>query len=167
MKFATLVRWAGIILLGIFVLMQFVPYGRNHTNPPVRQEPAWDSPQTAALARRACFDCHSNQTQWPWYSNLAPVSWLVQRDVDEGRRKLNFSEWDRPQKNAEEAAEQVQKGEMPPWFYLPLHAPARLSQAEKQALMDGLQTTLGRGKQHGVQSGEAVGEHEQEHEHEH
>ncbi|MCG3157387.1 MAG: hypothetical protein DKINENOH_04019 [bacterium] len=165
MKPVTLVRWAGIVLLGIFVLMQFVPYGRNHTNPPVRQEPVWDSPQTAALARRACFDCHSNQTQWPWYSNIAPASWLVQNDVEEGRRKLNFSEWDLPQKEADEAAEQVQKGKMPPWFYLPLHAQARLSQVEKQALMGGLQATLGRGKQHGEQSGESVGEHEQEHEH--
>ncbi len=162
MKPATLIRRAGMILPGIFVLLQFVPYGRNHTNPPVRQEPAWDSPNTAALVRRACFDCHSNETAWPWYSNVAPVSWLVQRDVDEGRRKLNFSEWDRPQKNADEAAEQIQKGEMPPWFYLPLHPQARLSQGEKQALMGGLQATLGRGKQHREQSEESVGEHEHE-----
>lgn len=143
MKLGRILRWTGGLVLGLLIIIQFVPYGRNHTNPPVRQEPAWDSPQTAALARRACFDCHSNQTVWPWYSNIAPVSWLVLRDVDEGRSKLNFSEWDLPQKDAEEAAEQVQKGEMPPWFYLPAHPQARLSTQEKQALIRGLQATTG------------------------
>lgn len=146
-RFRTVLRWAGLLVLGLFVLIQFVPYGRNHTNPPVRQEPVWDSPQTAALTRRACFDCHSNQTVWPWYSNIAPVSWLVLRDVDEGRSKLNFSEWDLPQKDAEEAAEQVQKGEMPPWFYLPAHPQAQLSTQEKQVLIRGLQATTGSRKQ--------------------
>lgn len=143
MKLGRILRWTGGLVLGLLIIIQFVPYGRNHTNPPVRQEPVWDSPQTAALARRACFDCHSNQTVWPWYSNIAPVSWLVLRDVDEGRSKLNFSEWDLPQKDAEEAAEQVQKGEMPPWFYLPAHPQARLSTQEKQALIRGLQATTG------------------------
>lgn len=147
MKLGTFLRWTGLVVLGLLIVMQFLPYGRNHSNPPVRQEPAWDSPQTAALARRACFDCHSNQTVWPWYSNIAPVSWLVLRDVDEGRSKLNFSEWDLPQKDAEEAAEQVQKGEMPPWFYLPAHPQARLSTQEKQALIRGLQATTGSRKQ--------------------
>lgn len=143
MKLGRILRWTGGLVLGLLLLIQFVPYGRNHTNPPVRQEPVWDSPQTAALARRACFDCHSNQTVWPWYSNIAPVSWLVQNDVDEGRRKLNFSEWDLPQKEADEAAEQVQKGKMPPWFYLPPHPEAWLSAEEKQAFIRGLQTTTG------------------------
>ena len=61
---------------GLFVLIQLVRFGRNHTNPPVAQEPSWDSTETRALAERACFDCHSNETVWPWYSNIAPVSWL-------------------------------------------------------------------------------------------
>lgn len=143
MKLGRILRWTGGLVLGLLIIIQFVPYGRNHTNPPVRQEPAWDSPQTAALARRACFDCHSNQTVWPWYSNIAPVSWLVLRDVDEGRSKLNFSEWDLPQKEADEAAEEVQEGKMPPWFYLPAHPQARLSTQEKQALIRGLQATTG------------------------
>ena len=69
------------ILLGLVVLIQLVPFGRSHTNPPVVKEVAWDSAQTKALVRRACYDCHSNETVWPWYSNVAPVSWLVQRDV--------------------------------------------------------------------------------------
>src|SRR5580700_9893839 len=124
-------------LLGIGVLIQLVPFGRQHANPAVTQEPAWDSPQTRDLARRACFDCHSNETVWPWYSNVAPVSWLNQRDVNGGRNHLNFTEWDHVQKHAKDVAEQVKEGGMPPWFYLPMHPAARLTAAEKQALIDG------------------------------
>ena len=65
-------------------LFSFVPYGRDHVNPPVGAEPSWDSPETRALARQACFDCHSNETEWPAYSTVAPVSWLIQHDVSEG-----------------------------------------------------------------------------------
>ena len=68
-----------IVAVGGFLLIQLVPFGRDHTNPPVVQEPKWDSPATRELAKRACFDCHSNETVWPWYSNIAPVSWLVAR----------------------------------------------------------------------------------------
>lgn len=139
-------RFLKPILLGALALaaaIQLVPYGRNHTNPPITAEPAWDSPATRELAKRACFDCHSNETVWPWYSHVAPVSWLVQRDTDEGRRKLNFSEWDKPQKEADEAAESVREGEMPMWIYLPTHPEARLSDAEKQALIAGLEATFG------------------------
>jgi len=127
----------------LVALIQLVPYGRDHSNPPVSAEPAWDSPATRELAKRACFDCHSNETAWPWYSHVAPVSWLVQRDVDEGRSKLNFSEWNRPQDEADEAAEQVREGEMPMWIYLPTHPDARLSDADKQALIQGLEATFG------------------------
>ena len=141
-----ILRWTVVILGGLFIVLQAVPYGRAHTNPAVQSEPEWDIPQTRALAKRACFDCHSNETMWPWYSNLAPVSWLVQKDVEEGRSKLNFSEWNRPQKEADEAAEQLQKGEMPLWFYVPLHPEAKLSGEEKQALIRGLQMTLGAGE---------------------
>lgn len=140
----TLVRWiligGGILLLGI----QAIPYGRHHANPPARVEPAWDSAQTRELAVRACYDCHSNQTVWPWYSNIAPVSWLVQSDVDEGRNKLNFSEWSRPQKEAKKSAEEVQEGEMPEWYYVVAHPEAQLSSAERQALIRGLGATFGR-----------------------
>ena len=69
-----------VVIVG-FLIIQVVPYGRNHTNPPVEQEPAWDSPQTRSLAERACFVCHSNETTLPWYRNVAPVSWLVLHDV--------------------------------------------------------------------------------------
>lgn len=131
---------AGVVLL----LAQIIPYGRNHTNPPVLQEPAWDRPETRRLARLACFDCHSNETVWPWYSNIAPVSWLVQRDVMEGRAELNFSEWDRPQKEAKESAKVIRAGEMPPRTYLPAHPEARLSPLDREALAAGLQASLGR-----------------------
>lgn len=125
------------------VLIQFVPFGHNHVNPPQTGEPAWNAPETRALFQRACFNCHSNQTTWPWYSNVAPVSWLVQRDVDGGRRHLNFSEWNRPQRHAKDVAAEVKQGDMPPWFYLPMHPEARLSDAEKQNLIDGAARTLG------------------------
>lgn len=130
-------------LLGLFVALQLVPYGRDHTNPPGRQEPKWDSPQTRELAARACFDCHSNQSKWPWYSNIAPVSWLVQHDVEEGREKLNFSEFDRPQEEAEEAGEVIEEGEMPMPIYVFMHSEAALSETEREALIRGLTATLG------------------------
>ena len=139
-------RWLLIILftvVGVAVVIQAVPYGRHHTNPPVLAEPSWDSPQTRVLAARACFDCHSNETVWPWYSHAAPISWLIQRDVDEGRRAVNFSEWNRPQKEAGESGKTVREGEMPPWIYTIRSSSARLSAAEKEALAAGLATTLG------------------------
>lgn len=125
------------------ILIQFLPFGRNHANPPATKEPTWNSPATRELVRRACFDCHSNETVWPWYSNVAPVSWLVQNDVNGGRSHLNFSEWDRPQRHAKDVAAQVKQGEMPLWFYLPLHSTARLSAAEKEALIDGAEKSFG------------------------
>jgi hypothetical protein len=138
-------RWLFVGAAILFVAIQAVPYGRRHTNPPARVEPRWDDPDTRALAVRACFDCHSNETVWPWYSHVAPVSWLSQRDVDEGRRKLNFSEWDRPQKEARESGKSIRKGEMPPWFYRAIHPDARLTPAETQALIRGFDATLGTG----------------------
>jgi hypothetical protein len=127
----------------VFLLIQAIPYGRNHSNPPVTMEPKWDSPQTRALAARACFDCHSNQTSWRWYSNIAPASWLIQRDVDAGRAQFNFSEWNRPQDvSAGDLADAIQGGSMPPWFYVLLHPHAKLSQTEKNQLIKGLNATL-------------------------
>lgn len=118
------------------VTIQVIPYGHAHTNPPVQTEPAWPSAQVRQLAVRACFDCHSNQTTWPWYSNVAPISWLIQRDVDAGRARLNFSQWNLPHEGG--VAEPVQEGSMPPWYYTLIHPSAKLSTAETQALVQGL-----------------------------
>lgn len=130
-------------ILGLLVLVQVVPYGRDHGNPPVAVEPSWNQPSTRALAVRACFDCHSNQTRWPWYSRLAPISWMVQNHVDEGRRTLNFSEWNTGYKEAHEASKTVLEGSMPPPGYLLLHPEARLQAAERRELARGLDATLG------------------------
>jgi hypothetical protein len=96
------------------------------------------------LAVRACFDCHSNETRWPWYSNIAPVSWLVQRDVDRGRARANWSEWgSNPEDESSESAETVIDGSMPPSVFTILHSEARLSDEEVEALIAGLEATFG------------------------
>ncbi len=129
------------ILLALFILIQLVPYGRNHSNPPVVSEPAWDSARTRELAVKACFDCHSNETIWPWYSNIAPLSWLIYKDTVEGRETLNYSDWANCKDEAcdpAEAEEAIVEGEMPMPIYLITHPAARLSDAEKQELISGL-----------------------------
>jgi hypothetical protein len=138
-------RWlirGGIALLAGFLAIQLVPYGRDHSNPPVTGEPRWDSAATRTLAQQACFDCHSNETEWPAYSHVAPVSWLVQYDVDEGRSKLNFSTWPRTSDEAREAAEVVREGEMPPAAYTLMHAHARLTSGERVQLARGFDQTF-------------------------
>ena len=134
------------IPIGLFLLLQLVPVGRDHTNPAVTAPVRWDTPATEALARRACYDCHSNETRWPWYSNVAPMSWLVADHVKEGRAKMNFSAFDpndrRAAHAAEEAPEEVQAGEMPLKQYLPLHREAQLTPEEKAALIRGLKATF-------------------------
>lgn len=138
-----ILKRGALALLAVLLLLQLIPYGRDHANPKVQAEPAWDSPETRNLAARACFDCHSNETKWPWYSNVAPLSWPIQDHVEEGREKLNFSAWAQPQKEAHEAAEKTAEGDMPPADYLLLHADARLSAGETAALVKGLEATLG------------------------
>ncbi|PLY05428.1 MAG: cytochrome C [Desulfuromonas sp.] len=131
-----------IVCVVIFVAIQFVPYG-EHTNPPVVSEPAWDSPQTRELFVRACANCHSNETIWPWYSTYAPASWMVAFDVEEGRKHFNVSMWGEQEMNfGEAAADMLQVGAMPPWYYLPAHPEAKLSFEEKNALVNGLRKTF-------------------------
>ena len=142
MKRPTLARTL-TLLAGLFLAIQLIPYGWSHSNPPVAAEPKWDSPRTRELFFRACADCHSNETKWPLYSRVAPVSWLVYNDVQEGREHLNVSEWNRPQKDADEASEKLREGEMPLPIYLPLHPEARLQPAEKAELVRGLAATFG------------------------
>ena len=138
-------RMFPFIVAGLAVLLvaiQFLPMSRPVPNPAVRREPNWDSPRTRELAVRACFDCHSNQSVSPWYGSVAPVSWLLNKDVNEARSKMNFSEWDLVQRGAGEAVEQIEKGNMPLPIYLPLHPSAQLSADEKQALIDGIRATF-------------------------
>lgn len=123
----------GLVLL---VAIQFIPVER--TNPPVESDVPASMPVSQVL-RRACYDCHSNETVWPWYSRVAPVSFLVAHDVNEGREHLNFSTWNRltPPKQAEAVREiwkEVSEGEMPLAIYLPTHPEARLSDQDKAVL---------------------------------
>ncbi|MBV5322116.1 MAG: heme-binding domain-containing protein [Sulfuricurvum sp.] len=127
------------------VAIQFIPYGKDHTNPPIVSEPQWDSSRTKELFNRACADCHSNETKYPWYSNIAPVSWLVAHDIEEGREKMNVSMLGIQTKNkVRDAAEEVKEGEMPMWIYTIPHPEAKLSETEKQELTVGLEKTFGK-----------------------
>ncbi|MBI3192900.1 MAG: heme-binding domain-containing protein [Ignavibacteriae bacterium] len=130
-------------LITILIIIQFLPIGKNHTNPPVMKEPQWDTPQTRATFIRACADCHSNETKWPWYSNIAPVSWLIQDHVDEGREHLNISEWGMRKYHEDDAVKEVEKGAMPLEGYLFLHSEAKLTQQEKEEFIQGLKATFG------------------------
>jgi mono/diheme cytochrome c family protein len=128
----------------VFVLLQLVPFGRNHTNPAVVQEPQWDSPATRQIAKEHCFQCHSNETEWPWYSNIAPGSWLIYNDVVEGRQNLNFSDFGKRPGELDEIIENVQRGSMPPIQYWIAHPSSRLTDAQKQTFIAGLRATYGK-----------------------
>jgi hypothetical protein len=120
----------------VALLAQLVPVER--TNPPVAAQIAAPTP-VHALLRRACYDCHSRETVWPWYSRVAPVSWLTAHDVREGRAELDFSAWaayppGRQAKKLRESAEEIGAGEMPPWYYRLVHPEARLTAGERELL---------------------------------
>lgn len=138
-------RFGAIFVLAALALAQLVPYGRDHSNPPVTGTPHWDSARTAALVHGACADCHGNQTRWPWYASVAPSSWLTEHDVQDARRRLNFSEWDRPQPGLDELVRQIRSGSMPPLQYKLIHGEARLSSHERDELIRGLTRTYARG----------------------
>ena len=134
----------GVVIVGVvgFVVMQLVPYGKNKTNPPVITEPKWDSAQTRTLAEQACFGCHSNETIWPWYSHVAPASWLVYKDVVEGRNEFNFSNWGEQPEKYKKLAEMINEGFMPPKQYLLMHPEAQLTTTQKQQFLSGLRKTI-------------------------
>ncbi len=120
---------AGVLL----VVIQVIRFER--TNPPVTAD-LQAGPEVKNVLRRACYDCHSNETVWPWYSAVAPVSWMLHYDVTAGRDAVNFSDWgtvapEEQRKKMLETRESVAEGEMPPWYYLPMHHEARLSDADK------------------------------------
>ena len=127
----------GFGLIAVFMVAQFVPVAR--VNPTERGQPAAPT-EVQAVLQRACYDCHSNETQWPWYSQVAPMSFLIARDVTDGRRELNFSLWNqynerRKARKLKEIAEQVEKGKMPQWYYVSLHPDAKLSVADRELII--------------------------------
>lgn len=137
-----------LTLVALFIVIQFVPYGRDHTNPKVIAEPKWDSPKTRELFMKACVDCHSHETKWPAYSNVAPISWMVYNHVVEGREHFNVSAWGYQKKNeGEDASEEVEEDEMPLTSYLLAHPEAKLSNAETKTLIEGLKRTFGEKKE--------------------
>ncbi len=131
-------KLAGLGFLGLLALIQLVPYGRDHSNPPVTRAARWTDPRGEQLAVESCYDCHSNLTKWRWYTNVAPVSWPIQSDVNGGREALNFSEWDKPQADLGESVDQVSGGGMPPYQYKLIHPGAKLSPSERQRLVSAL-----------------------------
>lgn len=129
-------RWAVFGLAATLLVAQ--GFRIEATNPPVSGD-IGAADEVGAVLRRACYDCHSNETRWPWYSHVAPVSWLVAHDVDEGRAELNFSTWDvyRPEKRRKKLGEcikEIDEGEMPLWYYVLAHADAKLSDTEIETL---------------------------------
>ena len=125
-----------VIILAIIIIPQFIPVKRD--NPSVVAD-FNENPAVKAIFDRSCYDCHSNETVWPWYSRIAPISWQVAHDVHEGREHLNFSEWgsysDRRLEHArEEILEETQSGEMPLGMYLVIHSGAKLSEEDKQVI---------------------------------
>jgi peptidoglycan/xylan/chitin deacetylase (PgdA/CDA1 family) len=126
----------------VFLLIQLIPYGHIYTNPPIVSEPKWDSPQTREVAKRACFNCHSNETYYPWYAYVAPSSWLLRWDIDRGRDAYNYSDWDNYPTSADIIARDLLADKMPPWQFLLMHPEARLSAAEKQQFIDGLRKSF-------------------------
>ena len=143
MRMKTILKWLGISLAIALVVIQFIRPAR--TNPPVDETSTLSArlqmtPEVEAILNRSCVDCHSHKTAWPWYSNVAPVSWLLTHDVNEGRRHWNVSNWPSdPKRSAhrlEEMCEQVEKGEMPMAIYVTMHPTAKLSDADKKTLCD-------------------------------
>jgi hypothetical protein len=112
-------------------------------NPPVNQQFQWDSPQTEQLARAACYDCHSNETRYPWYAYVTPASWLINDDVNVARDALNFSTWEKSEIDLNDMIDVIQDGAMPKSIYLPLHPEANLSAGQKTQLIAGLRATFG------------------------
>jgi hypothetical protein len=133
--------WGRRVAYGLataFVVAQLIPVER--TNPPVDAEIVAE-PQVRTLLRRACYDCHSHETAWPWYTWVAPVSWLVTHDVNHGREELDFSRFEsyeaaKQLKSLRESAKEVEEGEMPLWYYVLLHPDARLGDEERRSLLN-------------------------------
>ncbi|MCB0583915.1 MAG: heme-binding domain-containing protein [Phaeodactylibacter sp.] len=172
-----ILKWAVLAILAALVIIQF--FGIDKTNPPViegesfmavAQPPA----EVARLLKDACYDCHSHETEYPWYTSIAPVSWWIGHHIEEGREHLNFSTWgtynaEKKAHKAEECGEEIEKGEMPLTSYLPMHPEARLTAAQKEQLISWFKELSGESEE----GGEAIGpsgapssEGDEEYEHE-
>ena len=130
-------KTAACVFAAIVILAQFIRIDKS--NPPVRSEIS-AGPSIQPVLQRVCYNCHSNKTVWPWYSNVAPASWLVGSDVREGREHLNFTEWGTYDSGTQShklhgIAEEVQSGDMPPWYYSLMHREARLSPSEQSRIL--------------------------------
>jgi hypothetical protein len=127
------------------VAIQAVPFGRAHSNGAITGEPAWADARTRDLVVRACYDCHSNEVEFPWYSSVAPVSWAVELHVNDGRRSVNYSTFATDPGDADESVEVVLDGSMPPGYFtrFGLHLEAKLTDAELDELVRGLRATPG------------------------
>ena len=128
--------WTGIGIA--FLALQLVPIDRE--NPPVESEVSAPE-EVREVLERACYDCHSNESRWPWYGYIAPTSWLVAYDIDEARDHMNFSTWNQYDEDEqidmiEEVWEEVEEGEMPPFFYTPLHPSAQLDEKDRAVLRE-------------------------------
>jgi Haem-binding domain len=128
----------------VLLAAQFVPVQR--TNPPSLGTLS-APPEIEAKLRRACYDCHSNETQWPWYSRVAPVSWFIVCDVTRGRKEVNFSEWGSyypatRRRKLEWIGRSLHEEKMPPWPYRLMHPGARLSETDLAALERWIESAL-------------------------
>lgn len=139
-RLGRVVRRLALVGVVVFLLVQLVPYGWRHPNPPVVADAPWPDARSEELARTACYDCHSNETDWPVYSYVAPMSWLVRRDVEDGREELNFSRWDDDAGEADDALDELVEGSMPPDRYVALHRDADLSTTDQATLATALET---------------------------
>lgn len=131
----------GLGVVGL-LLIQFIPFGHTHTNPPTVAEPKWTSPQARALVKEHCFQCHSNETHWTWYSNIAPASWLIAFDAIECRQYFNFSDWNNRPGELEEMVGAIQECEMPPIQYWLFHHSSKMNIQQKQQLISALESSL-------------------------
>jgi Haem-binding domain len=137
-------RWLVIISGGLLLIAQLIRPAK--TNPATDQSLALENhvqvdPKVAAILEKSCADCHSNNTRWPWYSNIAPVSWFVIGHVNDGRRDLNFSEWGnydrrRQSRRLDQMCDLVKSGAMPLGSYTPLHPGSKLTGEEVKVLCD-------------------------------
>ena len=133
-----IVRWPALGVGVLFVAIQFVPYGWWHENPPVVQDAPWPDAASAEIASESCYSCHSNETDWPPYSYVAPTSWLVRSDVENGRDELNFSDWSEAADETGDAVDMIAAGDMPPGNYTMIHRGARLTEEEADVLVAAL-----------------------------